>query len=138
MSFLFPKQFYADQSVRSPKRLMRRSVAGSDWMRRTVTRPVNFGAEMTPEQKLWMCVLLQGIAETDRRFVKGDAAKYVKDRGRTDAVKFVASEDFENICSVVNVSPEFMRAVDPAKAFDGLGILLRQAKDQTPTEATCK
>lgn len=105
-------------------------------MRRDVVRPFNFGATMTAEQKLWMVVLLQGIAETDPQFVKAAGEIYAKEKVHKDALVFVASTEFDELCDVVNVSPEFMRKIKPAAAYAGATALLGQVRKPELIKAT--
>lgn len=108
----------------------------NSWLTRVLSRPFNLGVTMSGEQKLWMVVLLQGIAETDPEYVKGAGEPYAKEKIHKDALVFVASTEFDDLCRSVNVTPKFMRAIKPAKAYLAANLLLAQVRKPDAINAT--
>lgn len=76
---------------------------------------------MVAEQRVWLCVLLRGIAETDVANVTGIGGTVEKrnrkrDALRASAVSWMASDDFEVVCQNAGVDVRYARLLSPAKA----------------------
>lgn len=76
---------------------------------------------MVAEQRVWLCVLLRGIAETDIQNVTGiggPAGKRERKREalRANAVAWMASDDFEVVCQNAGVDVKYARLLSPERA----------------------
>jgi hypothetical protein len=92
---------------------------------------------MTGEQKLWIAVLLQGLAEREERFVCVKSrypARNERQRAclSRKARSFVLSDDFSHICGQVGLSPELLRRIAPEDANAALQRLMYAADNPEP------
>ena len=81
--------------------------------------------EQEQEWKLWMCVLLQGIAEQDPDFARRNCEnpKYELDRVVSTAKAWVKGEEFVQLCDKIGVSAPDMRRLAPARAHKAYEVL---------------
>lgn len=80
------------------------------------------------EQRMWMCVLLQGIAEQDERFLTS-IGKMSKSQAAAEAKSWLASEEFTECCGLAGVDPKFARRMSPERAHRVLGVIRGTSND---------
>ena len=84
---------------------------------------------MLAEQKMWLCVLLQGIQETDPSYITPSTGRQPEAdneivRRSIEARDWMESRDFEGCCKLAQVDAGFARLLSPSKASRALLALL--------------
>jgi uncharacterized metal-binding protein len=84
----------------------------------------------SPEWKLNMAMLLQAVFEQDEQYCNvASSMQYrvaTKTRLAEEARKYVASDDFIEMCNLTGVDASFMRALTPYKAREAYSKLMDQ------------
>ena len=72
-----------------------------------------FTERTTPEQTMYMCVILQALLDATKPSYKGEPETSILERDRARAWFFasvgVTAEDFTEVCDSAGVNPEYMR-----------------------------
>jgi len=85
-------------------------------------------SRISPERKLWLCIVLQDVAEQDPANVlyggNGLYRQANRERLAKEAKEWLETEDFADACDRAGIEPEAAKALDPERAQDGLNFLL--------------
>ena len=72
-----------------------------------------FRESSTPEQTMYMCVILQALLDATKPTYKGEPEASILERDRAKAWLFasvgVTSEDFKIVCDYANINHNYMR-----------------------------
>jgi hypothetical protein len=78
---------------------------------------------MTGLQRLWVCVVLQAVAEQDEKYVVTElgagrtVARFLKKKSLARETRdFVASPEFERVCNLAGLPVDDMRRLSPDEA----------------------
>lgn len=86
----------------------------------SLSHPSSAKAVMLNERKLWLCVLLQAIAESDPKYVStehgGKQGRQERERFSAEAKAFINSPEFETYCHMADIPVALMRKATPEKA----------------------
>lgn len=103
---------------------------------------------ISPARKLWLCVVLQAVAEQDSKNVLDDdnSARhgYNREHLAATARAYLGTADFEECCELADIDVEVAREVSPECARSALSALMggkrlpsRKEPIHLPNEVSC-
>lgn len=86
---------------------------------------------MSPEKRIMLSVLLLGVAQQVAANVRWLDSKIITRLDvAADAVQFVASDEFELMCEVIDIDPALLRDTKPNQAMKLFELITSDKKDQ--------